>query len=533
MPVQNVRFPPDSTGKRVAHITHLDIVFSGGTIAFKVGDVVTTPTSLIFGTVIHVTGTVAAGEVFILLSPTSAAEAVNTGEALRVNGVTNAISTHAGVPIYVQKNVMTGGNNPTFTQHVDNLGAASVRFTEGSPRFDAFGKMQVSQSTTLGDYVLRYDGLSGQFQDTVSGVASITHNQAYSGIVLSTGTLVGASAQRTSHEYHTYQPGVSQLIEMTLAVGDAGKDGVIRAWGYGDDDNGLFFHMSGTVFHVLNRSKASGVVVEEVILRSAWNGDRLDGTRGLFNPSGLLLDITKDNIYWIDLQWLGAGRARFGVIIDGVRITVHSDFNANNQPFSYMSTASLPIRVEQFNTTAVASTSELKFFCSTVKTEGAFTPLRRVNVYETPGLIAVTSNTVAVTALMLRPMELFKGISNRVSIFAQTFEVYNAGPDPVVFEVVRNATETSGTYVTVDTGSAAEVSTNGVTSAGRLVHSIVILANTAKTVNFDAFINGRQGLRRNATASSGYSAQYYRFRTVEAAKTANVKLTAIWEEVVK
>lgn len=532
MAEQHLRFPPDSTGKRVGHIAYLDIDFTGGTIAFVIGDIVTTPTTLITGTVIQVGGTISVGHVHVLLDPESP-PAVNSGEALRVNLVTRALANGTGTAIYVQKTVNVGGNNPQFSQNVDNQGASSVRFTEGSPQFDAFGKLQVSQSTTLGDYVLRYDGASGQFQDVMVGTASIVHSQLYSGVVLSTGTVVGDKAQRTTHEYHTYQPGVSQLIEMTLALGDAGKAGVIRAWGYGDDENGAFFHLDGTDFHVINRSKATGAVVDQAILRGVWNGDRLDGSKSVFNPSGVMLDITKDNIYWIDLQWLGAGRVRFGVIIDGVRITMHSDHNANNQPFSYMSTASLPIRVEQFNTGIPASTSEMKFFCSTVKTEGAYTPLRRINVFETSGLLAVTSNTTAVTAVILRPMALFKGIDNRVSLFPHAFEIYNAGPDPVVFEAMRNATEASGTYTSIDTASAAEVSVNGVTSAGRMVYSTVVPANTSKVVNFDAFINGRQGLRRNAIASSGYSAQYYRFRTVEALKTANVKLTAAWEEVIK
>lgn len=533
MAEQHLRFPPDSTGKRVGHIAYIDITFTGGTIAFNVGDRITTPVTLIKGTVISVTGTVSVGDLHVLLDGESPA-AVNNGEALQVNAVTRAVAGGPGITIYVQKTVAIGANNPQFGQSIDALGASSVRFTEGSPQFDAFGKLQVSQMHTLGDYVLRYDAMMDQFQDTVVGTGSVVHSQNFSGITISTGVGATDSVTRMSHEYHTYQPGVSQLIEMTLAVGDTGKVNVVRQWGYGDAQNGLGFRLAGTTLKVVNRSFSTGLVVDEEVSQPQWNGDRLDGTKGVNNISGLTLDVSKDNIYWIDLQWLGAGRVRFGVMINGVRITCHSDNNANNLPFSYMSTASLPIQVSQYNTGIPGSTSEIKFFCSTVKTEGAYQPRRRVNAYEVPGVIAVTSDTVPVTALMIRPMALFKGIDNRVSIFPQTFEVYNAGPDAVIFEVVRNATEAgTPTYTSVDTGSAAEVSINGTTTGGRVLRAMVIPANTSIAIDFEAFANGRLGLRRNATVSSGYSSQYYRLRNVLPLKTSSVKLTVVWEEVVK
>lgn len=532
MSAQHIRFPPDSTGKRVGHLAYINIDFTGGTIPFSVGDLVTTPTTLVTGTVTTISGTTSTGFIHVLLNPTSPA-AVNVGEALQVNSITKALSVGVGTVIYVQQSSIVGANNPLFGLQVDNQGAASVRFSEGSPQFDAFGKLQVSQSTALGDYMLRYDGQNDQFQDVVVGTGSIVHSQLFSGITLTTGTATGDSISRTSHEYHTYSPGLSQLIEMTVAVGDTGKLGVVRTWGYGDGENGVFFRVSGTTLSVVNRSSSTGAVIDEVINQANWNGDRLNGGGGVANISDFLLDTSKDNMYWIDLQWLGAGRVRFGVVIDGVRITCHSDQNANNQPFSYMSTASLPIHVSQFNTGIVASTSQLKFFCSTVKTEGTFSPLKRINAYTTPTLIPVTSNILPVTVLALRPSETFLTIHNRCSTFVQTLEIYNAGPDPVVFEVIRNAVEASATWVIVDPSSPTEVSTNAVTSGGRQLRAKVIPANQSITVDFESFKNGRLGLRRNAVASSGYSAHYYRVRTLDAAKVGSVMLTVCWEDVIK
>lgn len=527
------RLPPDGAGKRVPASVMLEFDFNTLTGTLAVGDTLAFATSSFGGVVLEVSaGT--SGKIHMLMhDPVPANPALVLGEDVIINGTPVAKVGSVGYPFMFSQGVISGGNNPLNTMHVDNVGAANVRFAEGSPQFDAFGKMQVSQSTTLGDYVLRYDSMLGQFQDIPVGTASLVHSQLYSGVLMSTGTSPGDKMQRTSHEYHCYQPGVSHVIETTVALGDNGKTNVTRNWGYFDDDNGLFFQLAGTQGAVVNRSKASGSVIDEIIPREQWNGDRLDGSGGIYNISGHQVDLTKDNIYWIDLQWLGAGRVRFGVVINGVRITCHADQNANVNPFSYMSTGSLPIRAEQFNTGISASSSEMKFFCSTVKTEGAFTPLRRVNAAETPALISVTSNSTPVTAMMLRPAETFKGIANRCAIYPQTFEVYNAGPDPVVFEATRNATELSGVYQSVDTGSAAEISLDGVTVGGRVLRSRVIPANASVTVDFESFKNGRQGLRRNAVHTSGYSGQCYRFRTLAPGKTASVHFAAHWEEVQK
>lgn len=529
----NVRVPPDSTGKRLGHTVYLDIDFNSGTIAFQLGDTIVTPSG-VSGTVIKIKGTTAVGSIYVNLDE-EVPEATLIGETLKVGGVTYALTSSTGIAIYIPNSVLVSGGNPKNRQHVDNLGAASIRFAEGSPQFDAFGKLQVSNSHTLGDYVLRYDSEPGQFEDKITGTATIVHNQNFSGVVMTTGTTNGDFIQRTSHEYHTYQPGVSQVIEMTIAVGDEGKTNVTRGWGYGDDFNGVGFRLADFTFNCVNRSFSSGVMVNEFVPQSLWNGDRLDGSGDARNPSGFLLDVSKDNIYWIDLQWLGAGRVRYGVVINGVRITCHSDNNANNQPFSYMSTGSLPVRAIQFNTGAVASSSELKLFCCTVKTEGAYNPLRRLNSYDVPTITNVTSNTVPVTALAIRPREVFKGIDNRCGIYPQTFEIYNFGPDPVAFDILRNATEvgTPTWFGNADSNSATDLCLDMAITGGRSLRTKVIPPNTTVTVPFEAFSSGRQGLRRNATASTGYSAQYLSFRTLESAKTARVSMSMAWEEIRK
>lgn len=525
---QNLRFPPDSTGKRVGHIAYIDIDYASGTIPFVVGDRITTPTTLLSGTVIKVTGTTSTGAVYALLDAESPA-AVNIGEALRVNSVTNALATSAGVAIYVQKTTTFGANNPGYGQFVDADGAATVRFAEGSPQFDAFGRTQVSHEHTLEEYIMRYDILAPDFEDVIVGTASLTHIPNMSGVLLSVGTGATDKVQRTTHQYHPYQAGKSQLIEFTVKAGDLGKANLVRAVWYGDDENGIGLRMNGLGFEYVNRSKSTGVVVDQIVSSTVFNGDRLDGSKGTFNISGIALDFSKDNIYWFDLQWLGAGRVRFGAFIGGRRITMHSDENANVNNGPYMSTGSLPLRYEMYNTGITASTSEMTFFCAAVKTEGEFDPFRRTFGF-TADMVTATSNTVPVVAVSLRPAQTFNGLDNRIALYPSVVQIYNKGVNPIIVDFVRNATITAGVWVAKGGESSAETNMTGTAAGGSISKTFFIKGGECKDIEFRSFEENRRGLRRRSIVT-GYQNQSIQIRTMEATQTADVRVALNWDEV--
>jgi hypothetical protein len=120
------------------------------------------------------------------------------------------------------------------------------------------------------------------------------------------------------------------------------------------------------------RSGSTGV--EERVRQDAWNGDRLTGTGGTTNPSGITLYPDRTQIYYADVEWLGVGSVRVGFVIDGVFIICHT-FNHANQPGNtrvYMTTATLPIRYEITNTANTASASQMTQICSTVISEGGY-----------------------------------------------------------------------------------------------------------------------------------------------------------------
>ena len=524
----NVRFPPDSTGKRVAHTAYIHVGYSGGTLVFEEGEEIVGATSGIIGSVIKVIGSVSTGILYLLLNPDSSATATVVGEALQGNSITHAIASDTGTPFYVPSIVQSGGNNPKLSQYVDKLGAAYVRFAEGSPQFDAFGKLQTSQQHKIADYNYQYDTLTTDFTTVISGAGVLSHIPNASGVLLSCGTAAGDLVRRTSDEYHTYQAGVSQLLEMTAAVGDMGKTNVDRRWGIYDDNNGLYFQVSGTTLSVGLRSKVTGTVVDEVIPQSAWNGDRVNGAGGVFNLSGVQLDLSKDNIYWIDFQWLGAGNVRFGVIVNGVRITCHELDNSNKRSQSYMTTGSLPLRYMQENTGISASTSEFRVFCAVVKTEGAFTPFRRA--FTSDSFINLTAAT-ATGLISIRPAQLLNGVDNRSTIYVNSLTVWNGSNKPILFNQYRGPVSVGGAWVAKGGESAAELNKTMTSfTGGSTRFGAIIAPNESKQIDLKTFESNRRGIRRKADITQ-LTELLYSVQLLGGGTAGDVFLSINWDEV--
>jgi hypothetical protein len=89
-------------------------------------------------------------------------------------------------------------------------------------------------------------------------------------------------------------------------------------------------------------------VVDFKVPQSQFNIDRLDGT----GPSGMVLNLSKMQMFYIDYAWYGAGAIRFGVKDEfGEVIYVHRMTHANVKTSAYMRSGNLPARYEAANDT--------------------------------------------------------------------------------------------------------------------------------------------------------------------------------------
>ena len=216
---------------------------------------------------------------------------------------------------------------------------------ESSALFDAFGRLRVSGAYTLFDSQNRYF-TNNKFYSNITGSGSVSYLSSESSVVLSVNN---GNIKRETRNVFAYQPGKSLLVLSTFVMTN-GPD--YQRVGYYNDLNGIFVEKSTDVFIVLRNNG-----VDTKISQSQWNVYKCPG-----------LDLTKAQIFWIDIEWLGVGSVRTGFVIDGRFITVHSFHNANRINSVYMTTAILPVRYE------ISGSGTMKQICTSVISEGGYDP---------------------------------------------------------------------------------------------------------------------------------------------------------------
>lgn len=368
------RIPPASTGDRITHEPHALLPYENLTGQFILDSFVSLAISGITAHVHSVfpqTATTGFLGVHYDVASTFANLTPTAGENINYGGSTIATvsSTVSAIDLFTANNVIVGKNNPDYGMQVDQFGAATVRFTEGAAQLDAFGKLRTAGASLLGEYVFASSYLPQAFSNTISGSGAISWDGDERAAVLTTSGDQHDLITHTANTYHHYIPGTSHFYIGTLAHGDSGKAGHVRNWGLFDSRNGFLFTTRGTELGVVIRSSATGTRTETIIYQSDWNQDTADGSGGSSNPSGMNLDITKDNIYWIDVQWLGAGRVRYGTYYNGTRVTLHEHYHGNTSPYPLTQTASLPVCISMANTGSVGSSSQIKSWCQAVYAE--------------------------------------------------------------------------------------------------------------------------------------------------------------------
>lgn len=289
----------------------------------------------------------------------------------------------------------------------------SMSFAD-SMAIDAFARLRVSNPDTLFDSKQVFN--DGDIADNVENFPLFFDNQEVSGAgtatlfdvdrastTLSVSTTTAGRRVRQTRERFNYHPGKSQLAVFTKIFG-ASEDGITRRKGIYDDSNGLFFQLKDSVFSVVTRSFSSGVAVDTTVIQASWNVDKMDGT----GISGVNLDYTKTQICFVDFEWLGTGRIRFGFFINGIPRICHEFNNANALDVVYMSTPNLPVRTEIIND-GTGAAAAIEDICSTVIAEGAQKEKGAIHYMSTNGthVDANSANTIyAIVGIRLRSTHL-------------------------------------------------------------------------------------------------------------------------------
>jgi hypothetical protein len=161
--------------------------------------------------------------------------------------------------------------------------------------------------------------------DQIAGLVNVTNNSAY---------VTGATVN-----------GVTTKFSKQLAPNDFI---VIRGMSYrvmnilSDTAMTISPPYRGQTLSGLNTAIVSKTV-DIKVPQSQFNMDKLDGT----GPSGLVLDLTKMQMWYMDYSWYGAGSIRFGLRdTQGKICYVHRFINSNQNTEAWMRSGNLPGRYE-------------------------------------------------------------------------------------------------------------------------------------------------------------------------------------------
>ena len=308
---------------------------------------------------------------------------------------------------------------------------------------DAFGRARTSSPLTLFDSSHRFKD-NGLWSTSNTAGATYAHSANAGLITLNLPTTANAEIIRETTKVFSYQPGKS-LQTLNTFVMNAPKTNLRQRVGYFGAQNGVYLELNGTTLNFVERSFVGGVVSETRVSQANWNLDTLLGNVNS-SPSGITLDISKAQIAFFDIEWLGLGTVRCGFVIDGRMIHCHSFHHANLIDSTYMTTASLPLRYEIRNTGTTASASTLKQVCSTVISEGGY-ELRGDQwsvgtLVQTPKTLATAGTYYPIVSLQLKSTNL----DAIVILTALSILAINSNPCNAAWRVIRGGTLTSPTW---------------------------------------------------------------------------------------
>jgi len=382
--------------------------------------------------------------------------------SLTVDGTVNIgtmpeveIKNDAGNPIPISGNV-----NATLT------GTSAV--TLGAAATDAFGRLRVSNPYTLFDGGTRYFDNTYKWDQVDTGAVSSSFLPNESSILMNA---TGAgSAIRQTKQVFSYQPGKSLLTMLTFVM-NTPTAGVTQRAGYFGAENGVYFEVAGTTKNLVIRKSTSGSVDDttEKFPQSLWNGDKLDGT----GASGITLDVTKAQIFWSDIEWLGVGTVRCGFVVNGQFIVCHSFHHANILNKVYMTSATLPLRYELIST---GPTATMRAICSTVISEGGYANRSQSRAIGTALTGKDLSNTVYRPLVCLR----MKSANIDAIVVPTAFDVYGLQQAAFAYRVILNPTLTNTNWTSAGDDSTVEYDISATALSGGTVVSQGIFVGSNK-----------------------------------------------------
>lgn len=229
-------------------------------------------------------------------------------------------------------------------------GLAKVKIWDGNKiaSVSAFDILKVAPESQIIGYRWTQDLIDNSFTSDITASGSVGLVES-NGLHLQSGASANSGIKFTSNSVAKYNPGIGQMIKISIILGDSGVSGNIREWGMAEDDNGIFIRLNETAYELVIRSNG----IETIVPASTWD-----------------IPITPDpngHLWYLQYQWLGVGN--FFVYYDEQIVHTHHFLGTSTN--TSIESPDLPLRFTNTNTTN-NSNIILKNYCVGVFSEGNF-----------------------------------------------------------------------------------------------------------------------------------------------------------------
>ncbi len=345
---------------------------------------------------------------------------------------------------------------------------------------DAFGRLRVSEITSLLELKYFSDKLPEQVDEVLGGSATSTFggdNAAIEMTVSNTGDYV----IRQSLQRALYQPGKSQICEFSFSDFDLDENVIKRvgyfssttAATYDSQFDGFFLESNGINNQVSFQIWRTGNLILSSTT-SDWDSSQI-------NP--VTIDWSRTQLAIMDFQWLGVGRVRFGLSLSGQTYIFKTHTGSNNLEDVYITSPNQPIRYEIRSSGGTATFHQI---CSQISSEGSSNNIGRKASAVAPISAATQFNTGGVKYPFIG---LRAGLDyNEVQIEIDQISIINSSNDKYLITVEINPTLSSTpSFVsgnTLDYEYALGNGTPTVTSSGYILGSFLGDASTVTSNSF-------------------------------------------------
>lgn len=333
-----------------------------------------------------------------------------------------------------------------------------------TPQLDAFGRLRVSEVTTLLEVKYNQDKLPNQVDEVFAGSATSTLDSTNACVIMTVST-TGDYVIRQTKERAIYQPGFSQSTKFSFSDFELDSN-VIKRVGYFSSSSaatydtqfdGFFLESNGINNKISFQIWKKGTLVLSSATDS-WISDQV-------NPN--IIDWSKTQLMAVDFQWLGVGRVRFGMNLSGNTYIFATNSGTNNLSDVYMSSPDQPIRYEIRSS---GGTSSFHQICSSVQDEGSRNKIKRTGSIAQINTITLGTSGTKYPFIGLRTTLPYE----QVTLELVSSSILNTSNDNYLVTVEINPTISSG--MTYASGNTAEWEYSFGTGAQTVTSDGVIIA---------------------------------------------------------